>query len=147
MLATGLREGPHLGEFGDERLDRVGRDLLSAMVTKRTVNVRRMAGKRSQELRFGRFLHNESVTAEGHVAPRHVFGPVVGRQDMRSPPGRVRDGSFRESRAFDGKVRPTGSDHALVLERNGDVKEPFRVAEGIPVDASIPALRALLRPP
>jgi len=68
MLATGLREGPHLGEFGDERLDRVGRDLLSAMVTKRTVNVRRMAGKRSQELRFGRFLHNESVTADAMLA-------------------------------------------------------------------------------
>ena len=64
MVATALEAEPHLGQFGDERLDRVGRDLLSAMVTKRTVNVRRMAGNRSQELRFGRFLHNENVSAD-----------------------------------------------------------------------------------
>ena len=67
MLATGPQEEPQLGDFGDERLDRAGRDLLAAMVAKRTVNVRRMAGKRSQELRFGRFLHNEEVTAEAMV--------------------------------------------------------------------------------
>lgn len=68
MAAQAWQDDPQLGEFGDERLDRVGRDLLSAMVTKRTVNVRRMAGKRSREVRFGRFLHNENVTAEAILA-------------------------------------------------------------------------------
>ena len=51
-----------------ERLDRVGRDLLAAMVDKRTVNVRRLGGCRSQEVRFGRFLHNENVTMEAMLA-------------------------------------------------------------------------------
>jgi hypothetical protein len=57
-----------LGKFGDERLDRVGRDLLTEMINKRTVHVRRLGGCRSQEVRFGRFLHNENVTMEAMLA-------------------------------------------------------------------------------
>ena len=57
-----------LGTFGDERLDRVGRDLLTDMINKRTVNVRRLGGHRSQEVRFGRFLHNGDVTMEATLA-------------------------------------------------------------------------------
>jgi hypothetical protein len=64
----GLADELWLGAFGDERLDRVGRDLLVAMVAKRTVNVRRLGGQRSQEVRFGRFLHNEDVTVEATLA-------------------------------------------------------------------------------
>jgi len=65
--AAGL-DGPPLGEFGDERLDRAGRDFLAAMVAKRIVTVRRLGEKRSQEMRFSRFLHNEKVTAEAMLA-------------------------------------------------------------------------------
>lgn len=57
-----------LGKFGDERLDRVSRDLLTEMINKRTVHVRRLGGCRSQEVRFGRFLHNENVTMEAMLA-------------------------------------------------------------------------------
>lgn len=64
MIASDIVEAPALGEFGDQRVNLAGRDLLAAMVSKRTVNVRRMGGKRSQELRFGRFLHNENVTVD-----------------------------------------------------------------------------------
>jgi hypothetical protein len=64
MKLIAVAQTPILGEFGDQRLNLVGRDLLSAMAIKRTVNVRRMGGERSQEIRFGRFLHNENVTVD-----------------------------------------------------------------------------------
>lgn len=67
-MVAALPDEVWLGEFSDERLDRVGRDLLAAMVAKRTVNVRRLGGCRSQEVRFGRFLHNEDVTVEATLA-------------------------------------------------------------------------------
>jgi len=81
MAAQAWQDDPQLGEFGDERLDRAGGDLLAAMVTKRTVNVRRLAGKRSQEVRFGRFLHNENITAEAMLASaaKRVRGRAEGR--------------------------------------------------------------------
>lgn len=56
------------GKFGDERLDRAGRDLLAVMINKRTVHAGRLGGCRSQEVRFGRFLHNENVTMEAILA-------------------------------------------------------------------------------
>jgi hypothetical protein len=67
-MDTAFRDELWLGAFGDERLDRVGRDFLAAMVAKRSVNVRRLGGCRSQEVRFGRFLHNEDVTVEATLA-------------------------------------------------------------------------------
>ena len=57
-----------LGRFGDERLNRVGRDFLAAMVSQRSVNIKRLGGSRSQEVRFGRFLHNEDVTVAATLA-------------------------------------------------------------------------------
>lgn len=67
-MGMALRDEGRLGAFGDERLDRAGRDLLAAMVAKRSVNIRRLGGCRSQEIRFGRFLHNEDVTVEAALA-------------------------------------------------------------------------------
>jgi len=67
MMTASPDEGL-LGRFGDERLNRVGRDFLAAMVSQRSVNIKRLGGSRSQEVRFGRFLHNEDVTVAAALA-------------------------------------------------------------------------------
>jgi len=53
-----------LGRFGDRRVDRAGQDFLTAMVSRSTVCVRRLAGSHGGELRYGRLLASRRVTAE-----------------------------------------------------------------------------------
>ena len=50
-----------LGYFGDKRLERVGNVLYERMLTHRSVSLRRLAGNRALEVRFGRFLSNKKV--------------------------------------------------------------------------------------
>ena len=45
-----------------------GADFLAALVSRRTVCLRRLGGDRAGQVRFGRFLHNPAVTAEAMVA-------------------------------------------------------------------------------
>ena len=51
-----------LGEFGDIRRARVGRDFLAALVGGKTTCLRKLGGSRAGEVRFGRFLRNSEVT-------------------------------------------------------------------------------------
>ena len=51
-----------LGEFGDIRRARVGRDFLAALVGGQTTCLRKLGGSRAGEVRFGRFLRNSEVT-------------------------------------------------------------------------------------
>jgi len=52
-----------LGRFGDQRLDRCGSDLLERMISRKSTCLRQLAGgRRSDVVRFGRFLANPRVT-------------------------------------------------------------------------------------
>ena len=51
-------------EFGDQRLKRVACSLHTLMVGQQSVCLRKLAGQRSTEVRFGRFLHNPRVTVD-----------------------------------------------------------------------------------
>ncbi len=54
-----------LGRFGDRRLDRCGADLLERMISRKSTCLRQLAGgRRSDVVRFGRFLANPRVTAD-----------------------------------------------------------------------------------
>src|SRR5664279_2962963 len=53
-----------VGTFGDIRLDRVGATILERMTLRKTVCLRQLGGDRGGELRIGRFLASEKVTAE-----------------------------------------------------------------------------------
>ncbi|HEY3849227.1 MAG TPA: IS4 family transposase [Acetobacteraceae bacterium] len=53
---------PHLGRFGDARLQCVGGALLAAMLKKRTMCVHALAKGRSQSRQFQRFLDNDAVS-------------------------------------------------------------------------------------
>jgi len=70
-----------LGSFGDERLQRGGADFLAALMAKRSCCLRRLGDGRDGEVRFGRFLHNERVTAEEIIetATAHTARAVEGR--------------------------------------------------------------------
>jgi hypothetical protein len=57
-----------LGRFGDRRLERVGGKLLTAVRTKRTLCVQRLAKDRNQVVQFGRFLDNGAVTIQEMLA-------------------------------------------------------------------------------
>lgn len=52
----------YIGEFGDGRLKRNGAELLSKMIEKKSVCLRRLGGSRAGEMRFGRWLSNPKVT-------------------------------------------------------------------------------------
>jgi hypothetical protein len=76
-----LHEMPDLGSFGDERLQKGGADFLAALMAKRSCCLRRLAGSRDREVKFGRFLHNDRVTAEEIVetAAAHTARAAQGR--------------------------------------------------------------------
>lgn len=57
-----------LGEFGDCRRARVGRDFLAALVGEQTTCLRKLGGSRAGEVRFGRFLRNREVTMSEMLA-------------------------------------------------------------------------------
>ena len=57
-----------LGRFGDKRLASVGEALLSAVQSKRTLCVHRLAEDRNQAIQFGRFLGHPGVTAQEMLA-------------------------------------------------------------------------------
>ena len=67
-MSAAISDDGLLGVYGDERLGRVGRDLLAAMVAKRGANIRRLGGSRCGEVRFGRFPHNVDVSVEATLA-------------------------------------------------------------------------------
>ena len=56
-----------LGQFGDRRLEKAGRAMHEALVERPCSCIRRLAGRRAQEVRFTRFLRNYSVTAKEMV--------------------------------------------------------------------------------
>lgn len=73
-----------LGTFGDRRRERAGRDFLASLIGRQTTCVRKLGGRRSEEVRYGRFLRNADVTIEEmlseagqatgeRVAGRHVL--------------------------------------------------------------------------
>lgn len=54
-----------LGRFGDQRLDRCGSDFLERMIGRKSTCLRQLAGgRRSDVVRFGRFLANPRVTVD-----------------------------------------------------------------------------------
>ena len=54
-----------LGRFGDQRLDRCGSDFLERMMGRKSTCLRQLAGgRRSDVVRFGRFLANPRVTVD-----------------------------------------------------------------------------------
>ena len=54
-----------LGSFGDKRLDRCGSDFLERMIGRKSICLRQLAGgRRSDVVRFGRFLANPRVTVD-----------------------------------------------------------------------------------
>lgn len=57
-----------LGKFGDRRRERVGRDFLTALVSELTICLRKLGGRRAEEVRFGRFLRNPEVSVEEMLA-------------------------------------------------------------------------------
>jgi len=70
-----------LGQFGDRRLDRVGAELVTRMVTRSTVCLRRLAGSRGGELRYGRLFGSQRVTVDKIIVgwPEHTRAAVAGR--------------------------------------------------------------------
>lgn len=70
-----------LGRFGDQRRAAVGAMLLSAVQTKRTLCVHRLAEDRNQTLRFNNFLSNPAVST-------HEMLVTAGRQTNRRAAGR-----------------------------------------------------------
>lgn len=60
-MATGSKARV-AGRFGDQRRDKVSAALLEALEKKRTVVIKRLGDTRAEEIRFGRFLNNESIT-------------------------------------------------------------------------------------
>jgi hypothetical protein len=71
-----------LGSFGDERLQKGGADFLGALLAKPSCCLRQLAsGRRDREVKFGRFLHNDRVTAEEIVetAAAHTARAAQGR--------------------------------------------------------------------
>jgi hypothetical protein len=68
-----------LGRFGDRRLEKGGADLLARLLTTGPsgARVRALGDDRAGEVRFGRFLHNPSVTPEEMIATAAV--PTAGR--------------------------------------------------------------------
>ncbi len=83
------------GTFGDLRLDRTGGAILEQMVARKTVCLRRLGGRRSGELRTGRFFASAKVTAgkiiEGWsdltgpaCAGRHILA-IEDRSEVRFP--------------------------------------------------------------
>ena len=68
-----------LGEFGDVRRARVGRDFLAALVGGQTTCLRKLGGSRAGEVRFGRFLRNSEVTMSAMLtAAGRATGERVG---------------------------------------------------------------------
>ena len=51
-----------IGYFGDKRLEKSGKLLYNRILEQRSVSLRKIAGNRATEVRFGRFLSNEKVT-------------------------------------------------------------------------------------
>src|SRR3712207_9266321 len=77
-----------LGAFEDRRLDKGGAILLERMVGRGEVCLRRLgAGRRPDEVRFGRFLANDKVTLErlieGWAGP--TAAAVAGRHLLAIP--------------------------------------------------------------
>jgi len=70
LLQINLKEGKRvmlgqLGRFGDQRLDRCGSDFLERMIGRKSTCLRQLAGgRRSDVVRFGRFLANPRVTVD-----------------------------------------------------------------------------------
>src|SRR3712207_9120020 len=92
-----------LGAFEDRRLDKGGAILLERMVGRGEVCLRRLgAGRRPDEVRFGRFLANDKVTLErliegwagptaAAVAGRHVLAiPDTTELSFKNPAERGR---------------------------------------------------------
>jgi hypothetical protein len=84
-----------IGTFGDLRLDRTGGAILEQMVARKTVCLRRLGGRRSGELRAGRFFASPKVTAGKIVegwsdltgpacAGRHILA-IEDRSEVRFP--------------------------------------------------------------
>lgn len=69
-----------VGYFGDERLRKSGALLMQRMTDKMTVCLRKLAGDRATEVRFGRWLGNEKVEIEELIskATKHVKDIVEG---------------------------------------------------------------------
>ncbi len=57
-----------LGGFGDRRRERVGRDFLAALLSEQTTCLRKLGGRRAEEVRFGRFLRSPEVSVEEMLA-------------------------------------------------------------------------------
>jgi hypothetical protein len=70
-----------LGRFGDNRRAKEGAALLMAVQSKRALCVRRLAGDRKQERRFGEFLANSAVST-------HEMLVTTGRRTNRCSAGR-----------------------------------------------------------
>jgi hypothetical protein len=59
--------------LGDPRLERVKDKILSAMVKRQTVILRRLGKNRAEEVSYGRFINNDSVTPEGLIDSQASF--------------------------------------------------------------------------
>jgi hypothetical protein len=68
-----------LGYFGDERLRRNGELLLERMLERQEVCVRKLAGNRPEQVKFRRFLYNDSVTIAEMVAHRAMLTGMAAR--------------------------------------------------------------------
>lgn len=73
VMAGDLRETSYAGDARSRVVRRRtaqkrGADFLAALVGRRTACLRRLGGDRAGQVRFGRFLHNEAVTAAAMVA-------------------------------------------------------------------------------
>jgi hypothetical protein len=68
-----------LGYFGDARLRRNGELILERMLERQEVCVRKLADDRPEQVKFRRFLYNDSVTIAEMVAHRAMFAGMAGR--------------------------------------------------------------------
>ena len=68
-----------LGYFGDERLKRNGELILERMLERQEVCVRKLADDRPEQMKFRRFMHNDSVTKAEMVAHRAMLTGVAAR--------------------------------------------------------------------
>lgn len=138
---------PSLGGFGDARRRAAGIDLLARLVEvgQSGVSIRALGGKRSGEVRFGRFLHCEAVTPAEMIATAagHTRGLVAGRhilalQDTTS----LRDDGDKLSINLHPTIAVDAEDgallglvHATLLHRDGSAaavhchKRPFEEKE------------------
>lgn len=97
---------PHLGGFGDARLQCVGGALLAAMQRKRTMCVHALAEGRNQARQFQRFLDNDAVSLrEMLVHAGHLTGQrAAGRHILA-----ISDTSERNFSAHRGRKRGFGT--------------------------------------